>query len=50
MGGVKLRLKPLDDQAVVVTGASSGIGLLIAKSAARAGAKILLIARNRGAL
>ncbi len=47
---MKPKLKPLGEQVVVITGASSGIGLLTAKGAARAGAKVLLIARNRGAL
>lgn len=41
---------PLASQVVVVTGASSGIGLLIARSAARRGARVLLIARSQPAL
>jgi len=43
-------LRPLREQAIVVTGASSGIGLLTAKKAAAAGAKVLLVARNELAL
>ena len=45
-----LRLKPLADQAIVITGASSGIGLATAHAAAGAGARVLLVARNEPAL
>ena len=38
--------KPLDQQVVVITGASSGIGLATARMAAAAGAKVVLTARN----
>jgi short-subunit dehydrogenase len=41
-----IRLKPLRDQAIVITGASSGIGLVTAKKAGRAGAAVVLAARN----
>ena len=41
-----ISLKPLRDQAIVITGASSGIGLVTAKKAARAGAGVVLAARN----
>lgn len=41
-----LRLKPLARQTVVITGASSGIGLATAFKAARAGANLMLVARN----
>lgn len=41
-----MRLKPLAEQVVVVTGASSGIGLLIARGAAAAGAKVVLVSRD----
>jgi len=39
-------LKPLNQQVVVVTGASSGIGLCTAKLAAERGAKVVLVARS----
>jgi short-subunit dehydrogenase len=40
------QLKPLADQIVVITGASSGIGLATARAAARRGAKLVLAARS----
>jgi NAD(P)-dependent dehydrogenase (short-subunit alcohol dehydrogenase family) len=43
-------LKSLRDQVVVITGASSGIGLVTAKKAARAGACVVLAARNENDL
>ncbi|MFC1457403.1 SDR family oxidoreductase [Microvirga arabica] len=43
-------LKPLHQQVVVITGASSGIGLVTARMAARAGAGVLLVARNEDTL
>jgi short-subunit dehydrogenase len=39
-------LKPLDQQVVVVTGASSGIGLATALMAAQRGAKVVMAARS----
>ena len=43
---MQIRLKPLADQVLVVTGASSGIGLVTAKMAAARGAAVVLVARN----
>ncbi len=43
-------LKPLSEQTIVITGASSGIGLATARRAARAGARVVLVARNEDAL
>lgn len=45
-----MRLKPLSDQVIAITGASSGIGLLAARLAAERGARVMLIARNEEAL
>jgi short-subunit dehydrogenase len=45
-----LSLKPLDQQRLVITGASSGIGLATAKMAAEGGASVVLVARNEEAL
>jgi short-subunit dehydrogenase len=47
---MRLKLKPLKDQVVVITGASSGIGLTTAEMAAAAGARVVLSARNEEAL
>lgn len=47
---MKPQLKPLDQQVIVITGASSGIGLATAKMAAQAGARLVLVARNEEAL
>lgn len=43
-------LKPLAEQVMVITGASSGIGLATARRASEAGAKVVLVARNSEAL
>ena len=45
-----IKLKPLSEQTIVLTGATSGIGLVTARMAARRGAKLVLIARNEDAL
>lgn len=47
---MNIKLKPLPDQVVVITGASSGIGLATAWLAAKRGAKLVLAARSEGAL
>ena len=41
-----MKLLPIREQVMVITGASSGIGLVTAKHAAREGACVLLAARN----
>ncbi len=45
-----LKLKPLARQVILITGASSGIGLVTAQAAARRGAAVFLVARNGAAL
>ena len=45
-----VELKPLDQQVVVVTGASSGIGLTTARMAAERGVRLVLAARSEDAL
>ena len=47
---MKLSLKKLKDQVVVITGATSGIGLVTARMAAQRGACMVLAARNETAL
>ena len=43
---MKVSLKELRDQVVVITGASSGIGRVTAREAARRGAKVVLVSRD----
>jgi NAD(P)-dependent dehydrogenase (short-subunit alcohol dehydrogenase family) len=45
-----MRKKPLREQVVVVTGASSGLGRAVARGAGARGAKVVLAARNGEAL
>ncbi len=47
---MSLKLKPISKQVIVITGASSGIGLMTARMAAERGACVVLAARNAGAL
>jgi NADP-dependent 3-hydroxy acid dehydrogenase YdfG len=43
-------LKKIEEQVIVITGASSGIGLATAETAASRGAKVVLAARSEQAL
>ncbi len=47
---MKPALKALRQQTLVITGASSGIGLAVARKAAAAGAAVMLVARDEAAL
>lgn len=46
----KSRMKPVSEQVIVLTGASSGIGLATAKMASERGAKVVLCSRNEDEL
>jgi len=45
-----VELKPVEEQVIVITGATSGIGLTTARMAAKRGASLVLAARNEEAL
>jgi len=45
-----MKLRKIDEQVMVITGATSGIGLTTARMAAEHGAQLMLIARNEDAL
>lgn len=45
-----ISLKPISQQVIVITGATSGIGLATALEAAQQGAKLVLASRSRGVL
>lgn len=47
---MKPRLRKISDQVIVITGATSGIGLTTARRAAQRGARLVLVARNEDAL
>src|SRR5687768_1702490 len=47
---MNIKLKKLSDQVIVITGASSGIGLVTARMAAKRGARVVLNARNEEGL
>ena len=44
------KLRKINEQVIVITGASSGIGLTTARMAAEQGAKLVLASRNGDAL
>lgn len=45
-----MKLKPIKQQTIVITGATSGIGLVTARLAAKKGARVVVAARNEEAL
>lgn len=47
---MKHKLKPISQQVIVITGASSGIGLATARMAAKRGAKVVVAARSGDSL
>nr|MBF0681423.1 SDR family NAD(P)-dependent oxidoreductase [Pseudomonas sp.] len=47
---MKYKLKPVQQQVMVITGAGSGIGRATAQAAAKQGARLVLACRNEQAL
>lgn len=47
---MSIKLKPLSEQVLVVTGATSGIGLATARLAAERGARVVLVSRDKSDL
>jgi NAD(P)-dependent dehydrogenase (short-subunit alcohol dehydrogenase family) len=47
---MRLKLRPVEEQVMVITGADSGIGLATARAAAKRGAQVVLCSRNAEAL
>lgn len=50
LNSLKLQLKSVKDQVIVITGATSGIGLVTARMAAKKGAKLVLAGRENESL
>ncbi|MCM2282197.1 MAG: SDR family oxidoreductase [Bdellovibrionaceae bacterium] len=44
---MNLKLKPIQDQVIIITGASSGVGLATARMAVARGARVVLASRNQ---
>lgn len=47
---MNFKQKPLNEQCIVITGATSGIGLVTTRMASKRGARLMLISRNERAL
>jgi short-subunit dehydrogenase len=49
-GAMPVKLKKISEQVIVITGATSGLGLVTARQAAQRGARLVIAARNEDAL